>query len=53
MVDFQVKWSLETYYFRESKLLDEYCQMCQTRLLCTVWNISRAIGVILLRFRLG
>jgi hypothetical protein len=25
---FQIKWSLETYYFRRSKLLDESYQIC-------------------------
>jgi len=36
VIKFRVKWSLGTYLFRESKLLDESSQIYQTRLLCTV-----------------
>jgi hypothetical protein len=38
------------YYFRWSKLLDKSCQICQTRSLCTVWDISRATSGMLLWF---
>ena len=41
-----------TYYLRCLKLLDKCCQICQTRPLCTIWNISGAICVIVLRFKL-
>jgi hypothetical protein len=53
VVNFQVIWSLRTYYFRGSKLLDKPCQICQITSSCTVWNISRVIGGIFLRFKLG
>jgi hypothetical protein len=49
----QVKWSLETYSFKGLKLLDKSCQICQTRPLCTVWDISGATGGLLVRFKLG
>jgi hypothetical protein len=51
-VTFQVKWSLGTYYFKRSKLLEKSGHISQTRSLCTVWDIFGAIGGTLLRFKL-
>jgi hypothetical protein len=53
VVNFQVIWSLGTYYFRGSELLDKPCQICQITPLCTVWNIYGVIGGMFLRFKLG
>jgi hypothetical protein len=53
LLNVQVKWSSETYYFKGLKLLDKSCQICQTRHLCTVWDIFGATGGILVRFKLG
>jgi hypothetical protein len=52
VITFYVKWSLGTYLFKESKLLDESSQIYQTRLLCTVWKISGETRGILLHFKL-
>jgi hypothetical protein len=45
---FAGQWSLGTYYFRKSNLLDESCQICKTRPSWAVLDISRAQCVILL-----
>ena len=52
LVNFQVKYNLEIYYFKRSKLLNKSCQICQTKPLCIVWDISRSIGGNVLRFKL-
>ena len=43
----------ETQYFRELNLLDESFQICQTKPLCIVWNISIALSGFFLKFKLG
>jgi hypothetical protein len=40
LIIFQIKWSSRTYYFQGSKLLDKSYQICQTRSLCIVYDIS-------------
>jgi hypothetical protein len=53
LIYFQVKWISVTNYFRWSRLLDKSYQICQTRPLCIVRDISGAIGGIFLLFKLG
>jgi hypothetical protein len=54
LIIFQIKWSSRTYYFQGSKLLDKSCQICQTRSLCIVYDISGDTYIwILLLFKLG
>jgi len=38
LVNFQVKWSSEKYYF------DKSCEIYQTRPLCTIWDIFGVTG---------
>jgi hypothetical protein len=52
-VNFKFQWSSGTYYFKRSNLLDKSCQICQTRPLYTIWDISRDTSGIVLRFKLG
>jgi hypothetical protein len=53
MIDFQIKYSLEKFYFRGLKLLDKSYQIYQIRSLYTVWNISKITSEIVLRLKLG
>ena len=52
LINFQVKWSSEIYYFKGLKLVDESCQICQTRSSYTIWDISRATSGVLLLLKL-
>jgi hypothetical protein len=52
LINFQVKWSSETYYFRGLKLVHKSCQIYQTRSSYTIWDISKATSGVLLLLKL-